>query len=158
MNHLLQYESHNTLWSAFTEGDLPGQVGYLHWTYWFRDKAKGQSGPSASGKTWNGALSCTRTLAANASSTFTFVLSWHFPNRYVNWSQAGFGIPASPTKYFIGNQVTKQRVLTLTLYSMPISGQPLPLCLSTPRPTWHSSRRQQERFETPCSLETFLGR
>lgn len=34
----------------------------------------------------------------------TFALAWYFPNRYVNWSQAGFGIKDEKTQYWLGNQ------------------------------------------------------
>jgi hypothetical protein len=26
-------------------------------------------------------------IPANGNSTFVFMLTWHFPNRFVNWSQ-----------------------------------------------------------------------
>lgn len=32
------------------------------------------------------------------------MLAWYFPNRYVDWSQSGFGIPDSKSKLFLGNQ------------------------------------------------------
>lgn len=83
---LTQYTSHNLLWQKFTAGDLPGN---------------GSTGPSPAGQTWNGALACRRKLAAGASTTFLFVLAWHFPNRYLNWSQAGFGIKDTKTEYWL---------------------------------------------------------
>ncbi len=43
-------------------------------------------------------------MPTQASTTFSFALAWYFPNRYVNWSQAGFGIPDSKSKLFLGNQ------------------------------------------------------
>ena len=45
---MVQFDSHTTLWDFFTRGALPGQ---------------GSVGPSAVGRTWNGALACTRTVA-----------------------------------------------------------------------------------------------
>ncbi|EGD82452.1 hypothetical protein PTSG_11966 [Salpingoeca rosetta] len=86
---MLQYDAHKTLWSHFAKtGKLPGQ---------------GQSTPSPSGKTWNGAVCVSRTLAAGATTTITFVLAWHFPNRYVNWSQKGFYIDDTKSQYWLGN-------------------------------------------------------
>lgn len=74
---MAQYDAVSTLWSAFTSaGGIAG----------------GSAGPSPSGKTWNGAVSASFDLAPGASRTVTFFLAWHFPNRYVNWSQQGFGI------------------------------------------------------------------
>ncbi|XP_062522420.1 non-lysosomal glucosylceramidase-like [Corticium candelabrum] len=89
VTNLLQFDNVTDLWKDFTTTGLPGS---------------GQSGPSPSGKTWNGALALTREIPANTSQTFTFLLAWHFPHRYVNWSQAGFGIKDKMTQFYIGNQ------------------------------------------------------
>ncbi|PFX22524.1 hypothetical protein AWC38_SpisGene12961 [Stylophora pistillata] len=59
------------------------------------------------GKTWNGAVCCEREIPPNKSETFTFLLAWHFPHRYVNWSQKAFGIHDPDTQFYIGNQYVK---------------------------------------------------
>ena len=43
--------------------------------------AAGGAGPSAEGKTWNGALAASVTLAPGEEKQVTFLLTWHFPNR-----------------------------------------------------------------------------
>jgi uncharacterized protein (DUF608 family) len=89
VTNLSQFDASTELWKYFTTTGLPGS---------------GQEGPSPSGKTWNGALALTKDIPANTSQTFTFFLAWHFPHRYVNWSQKGFGIQDTTTQFYIGNQ------------------------------------------------------
>jgi len=60
--------------------------------------------PSPAGHTWNGALAVPCSLEPGQSRTVTFVVAWHFPNRYVNWSQHGFGIENEKSKFWLGNQ------------------------------------------------------
>jgi non-lysosomal glucosylceramidase len=61
--------------------------------------------PSPVGRTWNGALAVPSSLDPGESRTVTFVIAWHFPNRYVNWSQRRFfGIEDGKSKFWLGNQ------------------------------------------------------
>lgn len=60
--------------------------------------------PSASGHTWNGALAVPFNLAPGATEEVTFILAWHFPNRYVNWDQGWLGVPGSKSQYYLGNR------------------------------------------------------
>ncbi|MGH2558150.1 MAG: GH116 family glycosyl-hydrolase [Thermomicrobiales bacterium] len=61
--------------------------------------------PSVAGKTWNGALAVSGALQPGESRTVTFTLAWHFPNRYVNFSQrAYFGAEDRRTKFWLGNR------------------------------------------------------
>lgn len=60
--------------------------------------------PSPTGQTWNGALALPFSLAPGRSHTLTFLLAWHFPNRYVDYSQRRFGIEDDETRFWLGNQ------------------------------------------------------
>ncbi|XP_078352684.1 non-lysosomal glucosylceramidase-like [Oculina patagonica] len=108
LSTMLQFDDVKEMWKYFTTTGLPGQ---------------GKSGPSPKGKTWNGAVCCEREVQPNTSQTFTFLLAWHFPHRYVNWSQASFGINDPNTKFYIGNQYSKfwkdiKEVLNYTVTNM----------------------------------------
>lgn len=61
-------------------------------------------GPSPEGATWNGGLAAPFTLQPGESVDIRFVLTWHFPNRYVNFSQFGPTNPQwGPTRFWLGN-------------------------------------------------------
>jgi hypothetical protein len=75
---MTQYDSVATMWQYFTTTGLPGQVSSSVRAYvvlgrvlvlmravWMLMLMQGSVGPSPSGKTWNGALAVTRTLAPN---------------------------------------------------------------------------------------------
>ncbi len=67
----------------------------------------GAVGPSPAGQTWNGGLCAPRHLDPGESVTIRYALTWHFPNRYVNFHQ--FGPPTAewgPTKFWLGNHYT----------------------------------------------------
>ncbi|XP_065838612.1 non-lysosomal glucosylceramidase-like isoform X2 [Oscarella lobularis] len=84
-----QYDAVKDLWASFSKtGKLPA----------------GSTGPSPAGKTWNGALSLTKAVGPKKAETFTFLLAWHFPHRYVNWRQTQFGIKDEKTHFYLGNQ------------------------------------------------------
>jgi non-lysosomal glucosylceramidase len=86
-----QWESLSQLWTAFglSRGQLPDQ---------------GSSGASPAGQTWNGALAAHFFLEPGASHTVTFVLAWHFPNRYVTWDQHHLGVLDRKSHFWLGNQ------------------------------------------------------
>ncbi len=70
-----------------------------------RFDAAADSSPSPPGRTWNGALAIPFPLEPGESQTATFLLSWHFPNRYVNWSQRTFfEFPDQKSKLWLGNR------------------------------------------------------
>lgn len=91
----------------FAPGDwthLPGEVADPQPTgTWVK------AGPSAPGSTWNGALAAQFSLAPGETTTVRFVLAWHFPNRYVNFTQFG-GIRTEwgPSRSWLGNHYTTQ--------------------------------------------------
>ncbi len=60
-------------------------------------------GPTPQGETVNVALAAHVRVEPGQSVQVPFVIAWHFPNRYVNWSQGWFGIPDDGSKLFIGN-------------------------------------------------------
>eukprot|EP00056_Hartaetosiga_gracilis_P003823 m.67759 g.67759 ORF g.67759 m.67759 type:complete len:704 (+) comp11593_c1_seq1:153-2264(+) len=84
----LQYQSHNDLWATFSkDGSLPTSA----------------TGASSTGTTWNGAMTVKKTVNAGQSVTVSFCFLWFFANRYVNWSQKGFGINDGLSDYWLGN-------------------------------------------------------
>ncbi len=62
--------------------------------------ANGTSGP---GETWNGGLLAPFWLEAGETTTVTFVMSWYFPNRYVNFDQFGPRCDYGRSRFWLGN-------------------------------------------------------
>jgi uncharacterized protein (DUF608 family) len=62
------------------------------------------STPSPAGRTWNGALAVALELEPGASRTVTFLLAWHFPNRYVNWGQQWAKVQDPKSRFYLGNR------------------------------------------------------
>jgi len=89
--YLTQWDNLDAFWADFR---FDGRLG---------DAA--DATPSPVGRTWNGALAVPFSLDPGESRTITFIVAWHFPNRYVNWSQRRFfGIEDEKTKFWLGNQ------------------------------------------------------
>ncbi|XP_065657388.1 non-lysosomal glucosylceramidase isoform X2 [Hydra vulgaris] len=85
MSTMLQYSDVKDLWNNFIQfSSLPGQ---------------GEPGTSKVGQTYCGAINMSRKVPAGSSTTFTFLLGWHFPNRYKDWDPF-VSIPNTPM--FIG--------------------------------------------------------
>ncbi len=59
--------------------------------------------PTLEGRTINGALSVPVQLEPGEEKTVTFLLTWHFPNRYVNWGQDFSGIEEKKSLFWQGN-------------------------------------------------------
>ena len=89
--YLTQWSDRTTFWDDFTaDGELANIA---------------DSSPSAAGSTWNGALAVPFMLEPGESRTIRFTLAWHFPNRYVNWSQINyFRFMDTKSKFWLGNQ------------------------------------------------------
>ena len=66
------------------------------------------TGSSAPGQTWNGGLFVPFWLEAGASTSITFLMSWHFANRYVNFDQ--FGLPRNygKSRFWLGNEYSSR--------------------------------------------------
>jgi len=85
-----RFESLDTFWSDFSSNGVLDNV----------DDAT----PSDSGTTVCGALARSRWLEPGDVFETTFVLAWHFPNHYVNWSQRWFGVNDEKSKFWIGTR------------------------------------------------------
>jgi len=66
------------------------------------------SGPSPAGTTWSGGLMTPFRLAPGETWTATFVMSWHFPNRYVNFDQFGKMRDYGHSRFWLGNAYAKR--------------------------------------------------
>lgn len=68
-----------------------------------------EGGASPQGSTWNGGLAAQFALEPGQTTTVRFTLAWHFPNRYVNFTQFGGIRPEwGPTRHWLGNHYTTQ--------------------------------------------------
>ena len=68
-----------------------------------RFSSQGGIGSSARGRTWNAAVAVPFRLEAGESKQVTFLLTWHFPNRYVNWNQTWLGVQDTKSRFWLGN-------------------------------------------------------
>lgn len=82
------WEDVKTFWSAFERGAA--------------SQAQ-TSPPSPEGRTVNGALIVPLRVEPGETKTATFVLAWHFPNRYVDWGQGYSGIEDKKSLFWQGN-------------------------------------------------------
>ncbi len=76
------------------------------WQEFTRDglsHASQNSSTSADGRTYNGAISVAIRCEPGESKTVTFVLAWHFPNRYVSWGQWFSKIEDKKSLFWQGN-------------------------------------------------------
>jgi non-lysosomal glucosylceramidase len=69
--------------------------------FWDDFTADGQLGPETEKQSATGALCLGREIAAGAEASYTFLLSWHFPNRTPAWS--GWTAPKGHEHDVIGN-------------------------------------------------------
>jgi uncharacterized protein (DUF608 family) len=70
-------------------------------THWNRPATP--SGPSGPGATWNGGLLCPFALEGGESTEITFVMAWHFPNRYVAFDNFGAPRDYGHSRFWLGN-------------------------------------------------------
>ncbi len=80
------------------------------WQRRYRNVADLPAGPSPSGTTWAGALAQPFWLAPGEERTFSFVMSWYFPNRYVNFDQFGPRHDFGHTRFWLGNDYAERHV------------------------------------------------
>jgi len=66
--------------------------------------AESLSSPASDpGRTWNGAIAVPLELKSGEEKEVIFLISWYFPNRYVNWDQRGFGVKDTKSRFWLGN-------------------------------------------------------
>lgn len=70
----------------------------------YRSTVQVASGASAPGETWNGGLLFPFWLAPDETVRTTFILSWYFPNRYVNFDQFGPQRDYGRSRFWLGNE------------------------------------------------------
>ena len=61
------------------------------------------TGPSPAGTTWSGGLMVPFRLEQGDETTITFLHTWYFPNRYVNFDQFGKMRDYGHTRFWLGN-------------------------------------------------------
>ena len=61
--------------------------------------------PSPKNRTVNAAIACSSHIGPKSEKRITFILAWHFPNRYVDWDQPTLWLErgAQKSKLWIGN-------------------------------------------------------
>ncbi len=93
--------------------DVTGKETVWHEGYRVSDEGAnryGSSIPSAAGETWNGGVSAPFSLAAGESAKITFILTWSFPNHYVNYDQPArdFRYELGRSRLWLGNAYTQR--------------------------------------------------
>ncbi len=94
-----------------------GRVSYLRgwpaakwWAspmlFWDDFTADGELGPEANERKVTGSMCLQREIASGAEAEYTFLLSWHFPNRTPSWS--GWTAPKGQENAIIGNYYATQ--------------------------------------------------
>ncbi len=94
ITYLTQWDDLRAFWDDFASDGRLGNAA--------------DSTPSPAGRTWNGALASALTLAPGQARTVTFILAWHFPNRYWDYADrhyvALFGFSDPKSRFWVGNQ------------------------------------------------------
>lgn len=80
-------------------------------------------GASPTGQTWNGGLLVPFWLAPSETTTITFILSWYFPNRYVNFDQFGPRRNYGKSRFWLGNEYATRFVDALEVTEYIIKHQ-----------------------------------
>jgi non-lysosomal glucosylceramidase len=84
-SYVTQWDNLEQLWREFSEdGKLPNLEG---------EEA------SVPGRTWNGALAVPVVLEPGEEKNVAFLIAWHFPNRFLDWSQPAVD---KRTKFWLG--------------------------------------------------------
>ncbi|QBD81583.1 hypothetical protein EPA93_38685 [Ktedonosporobacter rubrisoli] len=92
---------------GFNPGSHYNEHDHRH-THFDRNGQAPSRGTSPQGETWNGGLLAPFQLAPGETSQITFILSWHFPNRYVNFDQFGPRRDYGKSKFWVGNAYATQ--------------------------------------------------
>lgn len=68
-----------------------------------RNSVQMPNGPGREGETWNGGLAAPFVLNPGETIQLTFILSWYFPNRYVNFEHFGPRRDYGKSRFWLGN-------------------------------------------------------
>lgn len=90
----------------------------------YRNTPQLASGPSPAGETWNGGLVVPFWLAPGETKTITFILSWYFPNRYVNFDQFGPRRNYGKSRFWLGNEYATRFADALEVTKYILANQP----------------------------------
>jgi len=82
--------------AAFAGRDYAMERGY-------RNSPVPPVGPSPAGTTWNGGLAVPFWIAPGETAKITFMIAWHFPNRYLNFDQFGHRQSFGRSRFWVGN-------------------------------------------------------
>ncbi|MBA2681934.1 MAG: hypothetical protein H0U76_26490 [Ktedonobacteraceae bacterium] len=61
------------------------------------------AGASAEGETWNSGMAVPFIIAPGETAHITFIISWYFPNRYLNFDQFGPRRDYGKSRFWLGN-------------------------------------------------------
>lgn len=70
----------------------------------YRNVSRITSSPSSVGETWNGGMLVPFWLDPGETISLTFILSWYFPNRFVNFDQFGPRRNYGKSRFWLGNE------------------------------------------------------
>jgi len=86
---LIAWDNLETFWLLFSKS---GNLGKTRHTV-----------ASSETRTWNCALAVPIELKPGETREVTYILTWFFPNRMVNWSQRRLGVSDTKSKFWLGN-------------------------------------------------------
>ncbi len=151
-----------SLTALHDDATYAGSWGSLD-TFWSDFSSNGElsntddAAPSDAGSTVCGALARGAWLEPGESFEATFVLSWYFPNHYVNWNQTGFGVKDEKSKFWIGTHYGDQFAGALDVARSVASNMP-GLAQSTFRfrDTFHDSTLPYELLDAVTSQASII--
>ncbi|HWM32651.1 MAG TPA: GH116 family glycosyl-hydrolase [Pseudolysinimonas sp.] len=74
-----------------------------------RQTTTGHNGPSSQGETWAAGIAVPFALEPGETTRIRVMMTWHFPNRYVNFEQFGPARPEwGPTRFWLGNRYAQR--------------------------------------------------
>ncbi len=97
----------------FVEGYNPTRTGASlpkGYARYVNNRPVDAAGPSPAGQTWNGGLGVPLRLQPGEQGTATFVISWHFPNRYLNFDQPGRPRDRGKSRFWLGNDYANRYI------------------------------------------------